>query len=199
MTVKVPDFKTTIIPGLVLTVGQLAEVDIELGLGETTISVVVVAKEPMIETSTTEESVTITENQLQNLPLNGRGYINFSLLTSQVRTDSAPSIGAAPTSGLNFNGQRARSNQVSVDGFDFVDNSVNGIRSTVSLEAVQEFQLIMSNYMPEYGRATGAVLNIVTKSGSNELHGNAFGFMRHKDIQARNPFSVEVNPATGTT
>src|SRR6185312_10241582 len=70
---------------------------------------------------------------------------------------------AAPTSGLNFGGQRARSNEVSVDGADAVDNSTNGVRATVSQEAVQEFQVITSNYMPEYGRAMGGVVNIVTK------------------------------------
>ena len=67
-----------------------------------------------------------------------------------------------------MNGARARSNMVSVDGADAVDNSVNGIRATVSQEAVQEFQLILSNYNAEYGRATGGVINIVTKSGGNE-------------------------------
>ena len=86
-----------------------------------------------------------------------------------------------------------------MDGADAVDNSTNGIRATVSQEAVQEFQLIISNYMPEFGRATGGVINIVTKSGSNTVHGNIFGYLRHKSIQARNPFSVEVDPATGQT
>jgi len=107
------------------------------------------------------------------------------------------SIGAAPTSGLNVGGQRARSNMVSVDGADAVDNSVNGIRATVSQEAVQEFQLILSNYNAEYGRAMGGVVNIVTKGGSNDVHGNVFGFLRNKAFQARNSFSVEVDPVTG--
>ena len=86
---------------------------------------------------------------------------------------------------------------VSVDGADAVDNSVNGIRATVSQEAVQEFQLILSNYNAEYGRATGGVINIVTKSGGNEIHGDAFGFFRNKAFQARNAFSGQVDPATG--
>jgi hypothetical protein len=75
-----------------------------------------------------------------------------------------------------------RSNEVSVDGVDALDNSVNGIRATVSQEAVQEFQIIQSNYMPKFGRATGGVVNIVTKSGSNETHGNLFGFLRDKSL-----------------
>ena len=77
------------------------------------------------------------------------------------------------------------------------DNSINGIRSTVSQEAVQEFQLILSNYNAEYGRATGGVVNIVTKSGSNEFHGNVFGYFRNNAFQARNPFSGEVESAAG--
>jgi len=108
----------------------------------------------MIETRRTAVSESVDARQINNLPINGRNYVNFTLINSQAARDSAPSIGAAPTSGLNFGGQRARSNQVSVDGADAGDNSTNGIRSTVSQEAVQEFQLIISNYMPEFGRAT---------------------------------------------
>src|SRR6202007_2402706 len=91
----------------------------------------------------------------------------------------------------------ARSNMVTVDGADAVDNSVNGIRSTVSQEAVQEFQLILGNYNAEYGRASGGGVNIVTKSGSNDFHGDVFGYLRNKDFQARNPFSFQVDPSTG--
>ena len=82
---------------------------------------------------------------------------------------------------------------ISVDGADAGDNSVNGIRSTVSQEAVQEFQMILSNYNAEYGRATGGVVNIVTKSGSNDVHGDVFGYLRNKSFQARNPFSGQVD------
>jgi len=82
---------------------------------------------------------------------------------------------------------------VSVDGADAGDNSVNGIRSTISQEGVQEFQLILSNYNAEYGRATGGVINIVTKRGGNTFHGDLFGFFRNKAFQARNAFSGEVD------
>ncbi len=142
-----------------------------------------------IETTKTEVSQTIEQRRINNLPINGRNYINFTLTNSQTTRDVSPTIGPAPNSGLNVNGARARSNMVSVDGADAVDNSVNGIRSTVSQEAVQEFQLILSNYNAEYGRATGGVINIVTKSGGNEFHGDAFGFFRNKAFQARNAFS----------
>jgi hypothetical protein len=197
LVVEADGFSRLVNPELVLTIGQAAAFNATMqveALGDT---ITVAEATELIETRRTAVTETIDSRRIENLPINGRNYINFTLTTSQAQRDSAPSIGAAPTSGINFQGQRARSNQVSVDGADAVDNSVNGIRSTVSQEAVQEFQLIISNYMPEFGRATGGVINIVTKSGGNEVHGNVFGFLRHKSIQARNPFSVEVNPSTG--
>jgi hypothetical protein len=184
---------------LALTIGQKAEFNVTLAIRAATETITVTEAAELIETRRTAVSETVDQRLITNLPINGRNYVNFTLLSSQAQRDSAPSIGAAPTSGINFSGQRARSNQVSVDGADAVDNSTNGIRSTVSQEAVQEFQVIISNYMPEFGRATGGVVNIVTKSGSNTLHGNLFGYFRHKDLQARNPFSVEVDPSTGAT
>jgi len=87
--------------------------------------------------------------------------------------------------------RRARSNGVTVDGADAVDNSVNGIRATVSQEAVQGIPVDPQQLQREYGRATGGVINIVTKGGGNEFHGDAFGFFRNKSFQARNPFSAK--------
>jgi hypothetical protein len=184
---------------LVLTVGQVAVVNVPLVLRGQQQSITVTTEAPLVETQKTDVSLTINSQQITNLPIDGRNYINFTLLNPQAGRDDTPSIGAAPTSGLNFGGQRARSNEVSVDGADAVDNSVNGVRATVSQEAVQEFQVITSNYMPEYGRAMGGVVNIVTKSGTNEIHGDLFGFLRDSAIQAQNPFSVKVvtNPQTG--
>jgi carboxypeptidase family protein len=180
-----------------LTVGENATINPQLALGGLSQTVNVTTETAPIETTKTEVSQTIEERRIDNLPINGRNYINFTLTNSQTTRDVSPTIGPAPNSGLNVNGARARSNMVSVDGADAVDNSVNGIRSTVSQEAVQEFQLILSNYNAEYGRATGGVINIVTKSGGNEFHGDAFGFFRNKAFQARNAFSGQIDPTTG--
>ena len=183
---------------LTLTLGSTPEYNPQLQLKTTSETVRVSAAPDLVDTTKTEVSTTVTTLQIDNLPINERNYINFTLLDSRAGRDDTPSIGAAPTSGLNFGGQRARSNEVSVDGSDAVDKSVGGVRATVSQEAVQEFQVITSGYMPEYGRATGGVVNIVTKSGGNEIHGNVFGFLRNGAIQAQNPFSVvgSFNPAT---
>jgi len=182
---------------VVLTVGEDATLDTRLDLKGVQQTVMVTTETAQIETTKTEVSQTVGEQRIDNLPINGRNYINFTLTNSQVNRDVAPTIGPAPTSGLNFGGQRARSNEVSVDGADAVDNSINGIRATVSQEAVQEFQLILGDYNAEYGRATGGVVNIVTKSGANDIHGDVFGYLRNKAFQARNAFSGQVDPTTG--
>jgi outer membrane receptor protein involved in Fe transport len=196
----VANFDAYLNPSILLTVGEAATFDPQLRVSGQKQTVTVVEETALVETQKADVSATVTSVQINNLPINGRNYINFTLLDSQAARDDTPSIGAAPTSGLNFGGQRGRSNEVSVDGADAVDKSVGGVRATVSQEAVQEFRVITSNYMPEYGRATGGVVNIVTKSGSNELHGNLFGFLRNAAIQARNPFSVQgaFDPATDT-
>ena len=184
-------------PSVVLTVGESATFDPRLELKGMQQTVTVSAETAPIETTKTEVSDTVGQRQIDNLPINGRNYINFTLINSQTTRDMAPTIGPAPNSGLSIGGARARGNMVSVDGADAVDNSINGIRSTISQEGVQEFQLILSNYNAEYGRATGGVVNIVTKGGSNEFHGDAFGYFRNKAFQARNAFSGQVDPATG--
>lgn len=182
---------------IVLTVGESASFDPRLGLKGMQQTVMVSTETAPIETTKTEVSDTVEQRRIDNLPINGRNYINFTLTNSQTTRDMAPTIGPAPNSGLSIGGARARGNMVSVDGADAVDNSVNGIRSTISQEGVQEFQLILSNYNAEYGRATGGVVNIVTKSGSNEFHGDAFGYFRNKAFQARNAFSGQIDPTTG--
>ena len=182
---------------VVVTVGEVVAFYPKLDLRGVTQSVTVTTDTAPVETTKTEVSQVIDERRIDNLPINGRNYINFTLTNSQTTRDVSPTIGPAPTSGLNVGGQRARSNEVSVDGADAVDNSINGIRATVSQEAVQEFQLILGDYSAEYGRATGGVINIVTKSGGNDVHGDVFGYLRNKSFQARNAFSGQVDPTTG--
>src|SRR5262249_38956859 len=92
------------------------------------------------------------------------------------------------TSGLSFTGQRARSNNVMVDGLDNNDPFVGAVRATFSQEAVREFQVLTDSYSAEFGRAAGGVVNIVTKSGTNSLHGNTFLYLPDKSLNAKNYF-----------
>ena len=195
VTVETPGFTKVENTGVIITVGGLVELPVTLSVAGGKEVVEVSSQAELVETSRSSTTDTIGQRRIDNLPINGRNYINFTLTDSQVVRDNAPNTGAAPTSGLNMSGQRARSNLVNVDGADATDNSTNGVRSTVSQEAVQEFQIITNSYAAEYGRAAGGVVNIITRSGSNDFHGDVFGYLRNRNFQAVNPFSTVPNPA----
>ena len=190
VSVEAANFKRAVLPAVKLTVGQRADLDISLEIGQISDTVTVTsANTDVVETSRTAVATTIDQQRIDNLPINERNYLSFALTTSTVGRDNGRPIGPAPTSGLNFGGQRGRSNLVQVDGADNTDNSVNASRSTVSQEAVQEFQVVSNSYAAEFGRAAGGVVNVVTKGGTNDIRGNIFGFIRHKSIQANNAFA----------
>ena len=198
VTVTAPNYKTAMIPVVTVTVGQTANQDVPLEIGEVTATVTIAGASPtIVETTNTAVSNTIDQQRIENLPINERNYLSFALTSSTVNRDNGRPIGPAPTTGLNFGGQRGRSNLVQVDGADNTDNSVNASRSTVSQEAVQEFQVVSNSFAPEFGRSSGGVVNVVTKRGTNDWQGNIFGFLRHKSFQARNTFApIEKPPFT---
>src|SRR6476659_2634188 len=195
VTVEAPNFKKAVLPAVTLTVGQRADLDIALEVGQVSEVVTISgASAELVETSKTAIATTVDLQRIENLPINERNYLAFALTTSTVGRDNGRPIGPAPTTGLNFGGQRGRSNLVQVDGADNTDNSVNASRSTVSQEAVQEFQVVTNSFAPEFGRSSGGVVNVVTKSGTKEFHGNLFGFLRHRSFQARNAFAPVEDP-----
>ena len=187
ITVEAAGFSKGRIPSATLTVGQRADLDIPLTVGAVGATVdISTAEVALVESSSTTVSNTIDQKRINDLPINERSATGFALTISTVGRDNGRPIGPAPTSGLNIGGQRGRSTLVQVDGADYTDNSINAARSTVSMEAVQEYQVATNSYAPEFGRATGGIVNVVTKSGTNDFRGNVFGFLRHKSIQARN-------------
>jgi hypothetical protein len=190
ISAEAPTFKKTVISQVTLTVGQSAELEIKLEVGAQDVVVNVSGDSvELVETTRTSVATTIDQERVENLPINERSATGFALTISTVGRDNGRPIGPAPTSGLNIGGQRGRSTLVQVDGSDFTDNSVNAARTTVSQEAVQEFQVATNSYTAEFGRATGGIINVVTKRGTNDYSGNLFGFIRDKSIQARNPFA----------
>jgi len=194
VTAEAPGFSKARIPSVTLTVGQKADLEIPMAIGAVTeVVTVTTASVALVETSSTTVASTINQNSIQNLPINERSATGFALTISTVGRDNGRPIGPAPTSGLNIGGQRGRSTQVSVDGADFTDNSINAARTTVSQEAVQEYQVATNSYAPEFGRATGGIVNVVTKGGTNDFHGNLFGFIRHKSFQSRNALAPMID------
>ena len=190
VTVSAATFSKAVVSNFKLTVGSRADLNVELQPGDIAATVNISAQDqPIVETGRTTVANTIDEARIDNLPINERSATGFALTLSTVGRDNGRPIGPAPTSGINVGGQRGRSTLVQVDGADFTDNSVNAARSTVSQEAVQEYQVATNSYLAEFGRATGGIVNVVTKSGTNAFSGNVFGFLRHKSIQARNAFA----------
>ena len=191
-----PGFVTMTRLPIQVTVGSTVNVDLRLEVAGTSSEVLVQADSPILEIEKTQQSDTITAERIDNLPINQRNFLDFSMLTSGV-TDSVGlntfSLPQAPTSNLSFLGQNGRSNNVTIDGVDNNDGAVGSERSTLSQDAVQEFQINRSNYSAEFGRASGGLINIVSRSGKNLWHGSIFSFFRNQALDARNPFAFGPN------
>jgi hypothetical protein len=181
-------FLTQTLENVVLRLGQSPSLKFSLAIGGVAESVKVTAAPPLVEASRTEVSSVIDQEQIETLPINGRNFISFSVITPGVTNDRTPQQGASATSGLSFGGQRARSNNIMVDGFDNNDQVVGAVRATFSQEAVREFQVLTNSYSAEFGKASGGVVNIVTKSGTNDPGGNAFFYFRDDKLNTRGYF-----------
>jgi hypothetical protein len=188
VTVEMPGFGASTRSNIVLALGQAVTLDFTLEVGAAREEVTVSAEAPLLQVGRTEVSSVVSQQFIDNLPINGRDFISFSVITPGVSTDRTPQQGASATSGLSFTGQRARSNNIMVDGLDNNDSVVGAVRAVFSQEAIREFQVLADSYSAEFGKASGGVVNIVTKSGTNDPHGNAFYYFRDKSLNAKNYF-----------
>src|SRR5262249_50411382 len=131
--------------GIMLTVGQSLTLNFEMEIGAIEKAVVIETDEPLIETDQAHQSATITQRPINKLPINGRNFLDFAKLTPGVVEESPTitnvQVAALTTSGLSFAGQNGRANSVQIDGVDDNDTSSNGVRPTISQEAVNEFQI----------------------------------------------------------
>ena len=174
--------------GVELTVGQSATVNVPLRVAAQGEVVVVTTEAPTIEPTRSEISQVVGTQQVQNLPTSNRVFTDFALLTPGVAS-SRTSLGTTFTefevTQISFGGMRSFSNEITVDGADFV-NAASGIqRSTPPQEAVQEFRVVNNSFGAEYGRAVGGIVNIVTKSGTNDLHGSVYEYFQNASLNAR--------------
>lgn len=143
----------------------------------------------MLNETRTESSTNIDSGSIANLPINQRNFLDFSLTSSRVTADRVPTQGVAANSGLSFNGQPARNNNITIDGLDNNENASGSVRATFSQEAIQEFQILADSFSAEFGRASAGIVNIVTKSGTNDLHGSLFFFNRNDSLNTRDVFA----------
>ncbi len=183
----------------IVTVGSVTTLRATLPLGSTSETVHVADKAPVIDTTTVAISTTLDTAAVEDLPSSSRRWSDFALLTPGVTPD-------ADANGLlSFRGIGALLNNNTVDGADnnqaffSEERGRTTIAYSNSEAAVQEFQVNTSNYGAQYGRAAGGVINTVTRSGGNKLHGQAFFYDRNSAWAARNPFATTTSVATGAT
>ncbi|HOG28637.1 MAG TPA: TonB-dependent receptor, partial [Vicinamibacterales bacterium] len=190
LRVSLDGFATMQREGLALEVGQVLRVDITLPPAGVSQEVTVTAAAPIVEQGRTQTGAVVSRTEIENLPSNGRDFLSFSTQIAGVTGQQMSGQG----SGISFNGQRARSNNVSLDGVD-ANGALNGnTRQTISQEAVREYQVVTSQFAPEFGRASGGLVNIVSRSGTNDLRGNAFLYVRDESLDARNAFVTAGRP-----
>jgi Carboxypeptidase regulatory-like domain/TonB dependent receptor/TonB-dependent Receptor Plug Domain len=188
VTAAMNGFETQTHQRVVLHLGSTQMVTFALKVAAQSESVNVMGDVPLVDTAQTAVSTVVSQQQIENLPINGRNFISFSVITPGVSSDQTPQQGASATSGLSFAGQRARSNNITVDGLDNNDITIGSVRAVFSQEAVREFQVLTNSYSAELGKAAGGVVNIVTRSGTNRPSGNAFFYGRDKALNAKNHF-----------
>ena len=190
---EVAGFSTKVLENVDVRVGDTVSLIIQMTVSNVQTEVVVTAELAAVEVERTQQSNTIEQRAITSLPINRRNFLDFAVLTpgvvstSQLADDTSFRPIQTPNSGLSFGGSNGRGNGFFIDGLENYQVS-GGVRPTVSQEAAQEFQINRNSFTAEFGNAFGGVVNIVTKSGTNTLHGNFFGFLRHRDIQARNYF-----------
>jgi len=190
--VEHPGFAKLTQKNVALSVGARLNVNLSLSVAGQTQSVTVTDEPPIVETTRSQVSSSVNDVAIENLPTNGRNFINFALLTPGVTLD-------VRGGDISFAGQRGTLNSLIVDGSDnnntFFGQSVGRTGSgrapyQFSEDAVQEFQVNSNAYSAELGHAGGAVINVVTKSGTNDFHGAAFEFFRDRSLNANDPINI---------
>jgi hypothetical protein len=199
-------FKTVVRSGITLGVGGQLNIDLELPVGNVTENVSVTGDVPDVETASSSLDYTLNSTTVRELPLNGRDWTALALLQ--------PGVGTVDQSGLAVSNQRAnrglgmqmsiggnrpQQNNYRLDGVTINDYSNGGPGSilgvVLGVDAVQEFSVVTNNAAANYGRTGGGVINSITRSGTNQLHGSVFEFLRNSDLDARNFFDAKNAPA----
>jgi len=193
VSAQLAGFNNELHKGIVVNVGETSTVDFHLKVSATSEQVEVTGEPPVVETTRGSESNVVDQQYIQDLPIDQRDYLSFTLLLPGV-SDARSTVGTdfhvrqTPQTGLSFYGSNGRGNNITVDGGQFNGDS-GAAEVNLSQDAVQEFQINRSSYSPELGAASGASINIVSKSGGNDLHGTVYGFFRNDALDARNPFA----------
>ena len=180
---------------LTITVGQALDLSLKLEVAHLSAQVNITTDVPLIETVRTQVTETIRPREINELPLNGRNFLDLALLVPGVSATNTGSnqrfaeTSAVPSQGISIAGQRNLNNSFVVDGISANDDAADLTGTYYSEEVINQFQVITSGGIAEFGRASGGVVNIITKSGTNAWRGSLYGFARNQRFDARNPLA----------
>ena len=188
ITVEMQGFNTQVRKGVVVQVSSPSTVDLAMTLGNLSETVVVTGETPLVQTTKSDVGQVITTTMVENMPLNGRKFQDLSLLVPGTRPANYYDPTKTEVGGISYGGLSGRSVNISVDGGDNNDGVVRGLLQQFSADAIQEYKVTTQRYSAEFGRSTGGLVNVVTKSGTNEVRGSAFLFARNESLNAKTYF-----------
>lgn len=187
---------------VILSLGAAFDLPVTLIVGSAATSVSVDAEAPLLEADRSQIAATVSQNEADNLPFNGRNFLDLALLVPGVSpTNTAANQLFAETSavggqGISVSSQRNFSNSFIVDGLSANDDAAGLVQTAYGLDAIREMQVVTSGGQAEFGRALGGYINFVTKSGDNQVHGDVYGFLRNQRLDAANALSGSNLPLT---
>jgi hypothetical protein len=185
-----------------LSIGAAFDLPIQLAIGPAAINIRVDGEAAVLEAARSQIAGTLSREEINDLPLNGRNFLDLALLvpgvspTNTASTQLFPETSAVPGQGFSVSSQRNFSNSFIVDGLSANDDAAGLSGIFYGLGAVREFQVVTSGGQAEFGRALGGYISMVTKSGTNSLHGEAYGYLRNQRFNAANALSQTVLPMT---
>lgn len=194
VTIEKPGFRKVVRTGLQLQVDQRAQVDVRLEVGQVTESIEVQGEAPLVDTSNTSIGKVVDQKRVSELPLNGRNALALTLLTPSVKSNAGPtSSGFADRgiqlSSISINGGPNAMNGQLLDGGNNIQSYIGEVAINPGVDSVEEFKVQSGAMSAEYGFSAGGVINMVTRSGTNRLHGSVYEFLRNDALDARNTFA----------
>jgi Carboxypeptidase regulatory-like domain/TonB-dependent Receptor Plug Domain len=191
---EAPGFQTQQRQNVSLLTGQNLDLTFSLPIGSASQRIDVTEGAPLVQTDSSSVQTSVNQRQMQDLPLNGRNALQLTTLTpGTVLTNVGTESGQQDNTGLSVNGLRATQNNFQLDGTNYTNRFFDSVPTLPDPDALQEFTIQSSNYSAEYGGA-GALVQLSTRSGSNQIHGTAFEFLRNTDLNARNFFNITRPP-----
>lgn len=189
---EMPGFKRAVVSHIEVAVAQTVSLDLVLQVGTPSEEITVVGGASVVKRETSQLGEVIDHDKVLGLPLNGRNFTQLARLVPGVTAfggGGGQQGGEGGTSGFSSNGQRSTSNNFFVDGVDNNNYFAGSVAQTPSVDSIQEFEVQTNTYAAEYGRSSGSIVNLVTRTGTNSVHGSLFEFVRNDSLDARNFFS----------